>query len=548
MTESNYDYIIVGAGSAGCVLANRLSEDPANRVLLLEAGGSDKKFWIQTPLGYGKTFYLPSVNWMYQTEPDPGTNNRAGYWPRGKVLGGSSSINAMVFIRGQAADFNDWAAEGNHGWSWETVLPVFRRMENWLGADSSSRGNTGPLTVSDVSSQYHPVNQAFFDAGRELGLPFLEDLNGPDQNGLGNYQITAKSGRRMSTARAWLDPARSRNNLTIRTNAHCTRILFDGRRATGVEFLEGKRIAQATANREVIVSAGAVNSPQLLQLSGIGSGALLQKHGIPTLIDQPNVGANLQDHLCYTHYYRATQPTLNNILRPWWGKLRVGVQYVFTRTGPLSICVNQAGGFFRSSPERTRPNLQLYFCPITYTKSPPGQRPLLQPDDFPGFVNSISQCRPQSRGRLGIRSPDPLTPVEIHPNYFSDPADIQEMLEGVRFLRGMANTASLSAVIAEEMRPGPEVSSDEQLIEDLRSRSETVYHPTSTCRMSPSANTGVVDPRLRVHHAEHLRVVDASVFPSVTSGNTNAPTIMVADHAADMILEDARNQGPLQQY
>jgi choline dehydrogenase len=533
-----YDFILVGAGSAGCVLADRLSESGRFSVLVLEAGGSDRRFWIQTPIGYGKIFYDPSVNWMYTTEPDPGLHERRSYWPRGKVLGGSSSINAMVYIRGQQADFDDWQAMGNDGWGWQDVLPYFRRAETNSRGGDEWRGGSGPLYVEDASASYHPVNRRFIDAARVCGLEENPDFNGASQEGVGLYQITTRGGTRMSAARAYLKPAMGRRNLRIITGAHVSHVLFTGRTASGVEFLHRGRIQQASARREVILCGGAVNSPQLLQLSGIGPGKLLQEHGIPILHANDAVGANLQDHLCVTHFYRSRVPTINNALSPWWGKLRAGLQYVLFRSGQLSIGVNQAGGFFRSSPDRQRPNLQLYFCALTYTKAPPGMRPLMRPDPFAAFHNGISQCRPTSRGRLGIRSPDPLEPVRIEPNYLATAEDRLEMLQGVRFLRRLASAPPLAEIIESEYVPGIQVESDEALMDDIRNRADTVFHPTSTCCMGPDPAGSVVNSHLKVHGVERLRVADASVFPTVISGNTNAPVIMLGEKAADLVLDD----------
>ena len=536
---AEYDYIVVGAGSAGCVLANRLSANGRFRVLVLEAGGSDRRWPIQLPIGYGKAFYDRKLNWRYLTAADAGLNHRQSYWPRGKVIGGSSSINAMLFIRGQHADFDHWRELGNPGWGWQDVLPYFKRCEhNCHGADAY-RGDDGPLYVNDVSADYHPLCQTFLQAARQVGLPYNPDFNGADQEGAGLYQITTKSGRRMSAARAYLRPAMRRNNLVVLTHAHVGRIRFRGNCAVGVDYRHRGQTRSAAATREVIVAGGAVNSPQLLQLSGVGPAALLRQHGIDPVHDSPAVGQNLQDHLAISHYYRASVPTLNNQLSPWSGKLLAGLRYILLRNGPLSLSVNQAGGFFKSSAARTRPNLQLYFCPISYTTAPPGKRLLIRPDPFAGFLNAVSQCRPTSRGYLHIRSGDPMQPPDIYPRYLSTDADLQEMLEGVRFLRKIARTPALSNIIAQETRPGPAVCSDSELIDDIRRRSDTVYHPTSTCMMGAEPATSVVNARLRVHGLRQLRVVDAAVFPTVTSGNTNAPTIMLAEKGADLILGDA---------
>ena len=534
--QDEFDYIIIGAGSAGCVLADRLSASGRHRVLVLEAGGSDKRFWIQTPIGYGKAFYDEKVNWKYITEPDAGINNRRSYWPRGKVIGGSSSINAMVYIRGQQQDYEDWRELGNPGWGWQDVLPYFRKSETFSDGGDEYRGDSGPLYVNNVSSQYHPLCHSFFEAARQNGIDYNPDFNSGDQEGVGFYQITTRDGRRMSAARAYLHPALKRPNCNVITQAQVTRILFTDRIANGVEYIRNGQTRQLKANREVIVSAGAINSPQLLQLSGIGDAGLLQRFSIEPLHQLPGVGRNLQDHLDYSIYYRSLVPTLNDKLRPWTGKLLAGIQYLLLRNGLLSLSINQAGGFVRSHPSRPRPNMQMYFAAMTYTRAPPGERPLLQPDPFPGFLNSIGLTRPSSRGHLQIDSPEPTTPVKIYPNYLSSGDDITQMLEGARLLRQLASMPALAELIESETKPGHAVQSDDQFIEDIRARADTVFHPSCTCMMGPDPATAVVDAKCRVYGVDRLRVVDTSIFPTVTSGNTNAPTIMVAEKAADMIL------------
>lgn len=536
-----FDYIIVGAGSAGCVLANRLSEGGRHRVLLLEAGGSDKRFWIQTPLGYGKTFFDPAVNWAYDTEVDPGLGGRADFWPRGKVLGGSSSINAMVWCRGHPEDYEEWKRGGATGWGWDDVLAAYKAIEDTETGGNAWRGAGGPLHVSSVAHRIGRYVQPFLDAAVQAGLPLNPDFNGAAQEGVGFFQFTIKDGRRMSAARAFLDPARGRANLTIATRAQATRILFAGRRATGVAYVHKGEAREARARREVIVAAGAVNSPQLLMLSGVGPGDVLAKNGIAVLHESPHVGRNLQDHLGINYNYRVTHPTLNGLLHPWWGKLLCGAWYLAARKGPLSLSLNHGGGFFRSSPDRDRPNMQLYYQAIsTVTGRTPGERPLLNPDPFPGVGLGLSTCRPTSRGWLELNSPDPFAPPKIVPNAFSTNHDVEEMLQAVKFLRVLARQPALASVIEEELLPGPAVQTDEQIIDDFRARSGTVYHPSCTCRMGPDPSESVVDPRLRVHGLEGLRVVDAAAFPNLIAGNTNAPAIMLGWKGAAMILEDAR--------
>jgi choline dehydrogenase len=542
MSETEWDYIIVGAGSAGCVLANRLSQNGRYCILLLEAGGSDKRFWIQTPIGYGKTFFDPTVNWMYRTEPEPYLNNQSSYWPRGKVLGGSSSINAMVYIRGQAADYEDWKSLGNKDWGWEDVLPYFKKSETFSGGDDQYRGRCGPLHVADPSADYHPLCQEFIKASNQFGFRHNPDFNGEDQEGVGVYQITTKNGRRMSTARAYLDPARRNKNLQIETGAMVEKILFVGCKAIGVEYRQNGQLKTAKAHQEIILSAGSINTPQLMQLSGLGPELLLKNHDIPIIKNINAVGQNLQDHLGYSHYYRSKVPTLNNQLAPWWGKMFAGIQYLLTRKGILSLSVNQAGGFVRSHPDRPRPNLQLYFGAITYTTVPSGTRPLMKPDKFPGFLNSIGQLRPRSRGYLEIQSTSPDVHPRIVPNYLSDEGDMLEMLEGARLLRQLAKMPALSDIIKDEMTPGSTHQTDEALIQDIRQRSTTIFHPTSTCIMGTDPDKSVVSSEGKVHGIAGLRIVDASIFPTLIAGNTNAPVIMLAEKIADNIMSNSNHK------
>jgi choline dehydrogenase len=537
--DSQYDYVIVGAGSAGCVLANRLTAGGRHRVLLLEAGGHDRRIWLRVPIGYGKSFYDPRVNWMYQTEPDPGLDGRKGYWPRGKVLGGSSAINAMVFVRGHPSDFDDWAALGNPGWGWADVLPYFKMLETHSRGADSWRGADGPMPVQDVDADLHPLCQAYLQAGEQAGLGRSEDFNGRSMEGVGLYQITTRSGLRVSAAGAYLDPAAHRSNLKIETDALVDRIYFEGTRATGVDYIRDGVRRTAKAGREIILAAGAIGSPLILQRSGVGPPEILKSHGIDVVLANAAVGSNLQDHLCIDHVYRSRVPTLNEELRPLLGRLRAALTYLLWRRGPLSLSVNQGGGFVRSRPELARPNLQLYFSPVSYTRAPPGKRPLMRPDPFPGILLSAQPCRPVSRGYLHVRSSLPEAAPVIVPNSLDAPQDLEDLLEGAALLRRLATSPALSAVIEKELTPGPEVQNREDMERDIRARASSVFHPVGTCRMGPAPGSSVVDGRLRAHGLEALRVVDASIFPALTSGNTNAPVLMVAEKAATMLLEDA---------
>lgn len=534
------DYVIVGAGSAGCVLANRLSESGKNHVILLEAGGSDLHPWVRMPIAYGKTFYHPSFNWRYQTEAEKSLNSRQIYWPRGRVLGGSSSINAMVFIRGQREDYDGWAALGNSGWAYDDLLPFFKRMEDNIAGGDEWRGTGGPLTVSSVDTTVHPLCKNYLAAAQNMGLSHNADFNGASQEGVGIYQITTRNGLRASTSSAYLRPAMRRDNLNVVTNALVTRVIFDGKKAIAVEYRRGDQLVTVRANKEIILCAGAVNSPQILQLSGIGDANLLKSHGIEVIHSASQVGQNLQDHIGFDYIYRSHVPTLNDVLRPILSQIKLAIQYCVTRSGPLSLSVNQAGGFFRTSAQRKRPNMQLYFSPLSYIQAVPGKRQLLRPDPYSGFNIGVSNCHPTSRGSIEISSADPRHAPVIRPNYLSTDEDMVEMLEGAQFLRRLAAQTPLAEVIAEELQPGYHVDSDDEMIADIRQRSGSVFHASGTCSMGPDANSSVVDPQLRVHGIEGLRVVDASIFPRLTSGNTNAPTIMVGERASDFILNEPR--------
>ena len=538
----DYDYIIVGAGSAGSVLANRLSEDPANKVLLIEAGGSDRRFFIQMPIGYGITYHQKTVNWMYMTEPSPDADNKPSYWPRGKVMGGSSSINAMVYVRGNPKDFDEWSEAGNPGWSYKEVLPYFKKMESWQNGADNFRGGDGPLKVSEVSKQLHPLCDNFLSAAQEIGMKLNPDMNGEKQEGVGNYQITTHKGQRMSSSRAYLWPIKYRSNLTVLKKALVTKVLIRDKKAYGVKYLKSGKTHELLASREVILSAGSINSPQLLQLSGVGPKKILEQVSVSLVHDSPAVGENLQDHLGVSYFYKSKVPTLNDELRPVLGKIYQGLRYIFSRRGPLSLSVNQSGGFIRTSDNLKKPNIQLYFSPVSYSLESPDKRAMMSPDPFSAMLLGISNCSPRSRGSGHLRSSDPSSPPIIKPNYLSNESDVKDVLEGVKSLRKLVKTESFRPVIGEEFRPGPQCQTDEQMIQHIKDTVWTVFHPSSTCRMGPDPKSNVVDSNLKVYGIEGLRVADASIFPSLVCGNINAATIMVGEKASDLILKDQKRK------
>jgi len=535
-----FDFVIVGAGSAGSVLADRLSESGRFRVLVLEAGGRDRSPWVHLPVGYGKLFYHPKLNWAHMSEPQPNLAGRRDYWPRGRVVGGSGSINAMVYCRGLPKDFEDWAAAGAQGWGWQDVRAAYEQLETQVAQDGTTSGS-GKIRVSDVGDQIHKVNRYFFDALGEMQMPVTSDINGPQPEGGTVYRLNTRGGRRCSSARAFLAPALKRRNLTLRTGVQVNRVVFEGRRATGVEVVMGGKTQTISAG-EVILSAGAVASPKILQLSGIGPADHLRAHGIKVRVANENVGGNLQDHLGINYYFKATQPTLNNVLAPWYGKVLAGVRYGLTRRGPLALSVNQCGGFFRSSSGVSVPDQQLYFNPVTYTTARVGTRNVINPDPFAGFIIGVQPTRPTSRGRIDIKSADPADAPLIHPNSLDTEEDRAGAVAGGRLCGHIMRAPAMGALVRAPMGADIRHMDDAGILEDFRARCGTVFHPVATCRMGADARSAVCDSEMRVFGTEGLSVIDASAFPNLTSGNTNAPTMMLAYRAADFILQRIRAQ------
>ncbi len=541
MASSNsehFDYIIVGAGSAGCVLANRLTASGQHRVLLLEAGGHDRHFWIHVPLGFAKLFNNSTVNWLYKSEPEPELNNRQIIQPRGKVVGGSSSINGLLYIRGQHEDYDHWRQLGNAGWSFQDVLPYFKRAEDQERGADDLHGVGGPLSVSNVGEP-HPLCEAFLEAAEQSGIPRTDDFNGPKQEGAGYFQLTAKKGRRWSTAAGYLKQARHRHNLKVELNALATRILFSGRRAIGIEYRQGENLRTAYADGEVILSGGAFNSPQLMQLSGIGPADLLRSHGIDVIADLPGVGSDLQDHLQVRMQFRASQPiTANDVLNNWRHRYAAGLRYMLTGKGLLGVGAGYGGAFFKTRPDLATPDVQIHFLIFSTESAGANVHP------FSGFMASVCQLRPDSRGYVRIKSADPATPPAIQPRYLTARNDVDTIIAGLKQLRQVMNQPVMRELIAEERAPGEKIVNDADLLEYARNTGTTVYHPTSTCRMGadPSA---VVDERLRVRGFERLRVIDASIMPSLVSGNTNAAAVMIGEKGSDMVLQDAKASAPV---
>jgi len=534
MDTVQYDYIVVGAGSAGCVLAARLSEDPATRVLLLEAGPPDRSIWIHLPIGYGKTMWDSRYNWCFQTDPEPTMNGRRIYWPRGKTLGGSSAINGLIYIRGQREDYDHWRALGNIGWGYDDVLPYFICSEGNERGAGPFHGGDGPVCVSNIAHR-HTLIDAFIDGAVSLGIPRNDDFNGATQEGAGYFQLTTRKGWRSSAATAYLKPARRRPNLRIETGAYATRLLLEGRRATGVSYRQSGHDLEARCTREVLLAAGAIQSPQLLQLSGIGPPTLLAQHGIAIVHELLGVGENLQDHLQIRLIYECTQPiTTNDELRSLSGRIKIGLQWLFARRGPLAVGINQGGCFMRALPfESATPDIQFHVATLSADVAGGAVHP------FSGFTLSTCQLRPASRGRVAINSRDPMQPPSMRPNYLTEEIDRRTTVAGMRAARAIAQSEPMRPFVRREVSPGRQAVDDDALLEFARNNGATIFHPSGTCKMGGDA-TAVVDARLRVHGIGGLRVVDCSIMPVLISGNTNAPVVMIAEKAVDMIREDAQ--------
>lgn len=531
--QQAYDYIVIGAGSAGCVMANRLSEDPNSSVLLLEAGNKDSNPWIHVPIGYFKTMHNPNTDWCYKTEPDPGINGRRLEWPRGKVLGGSSSLNGLLYVRGQKEDYDDWAALGNKGWSYDEILPYFIKSEDQERGADKYHGVGGPLQVSNIKIR-REICDKFIDAAEQVGIPRNEDSNGETQEGVGYFQLTInRNGTRCSTAVGFLRPALKRSNLTAQTNALVERIEFEGSRAVGLT-VNIKGISHTIkCNKEIVLSAGAINSPQTLMLSGIGDKDELAKHNIPLVKHIPGVGKNLQDHLQIRTIYKVNKPiTLNDEVNNPIRKVMMGLEYALFRTGPLTMAASQVCIFTKTDQSMVRPDIQYHLQPLSADKPADGTH------RFSAFTASVCQLRPTSTGHIELKSNNPAEYPAIHPNYLATEEDQKTAIESIKVTRNIINAPALKPLIQEEHEPGIQHQTDEELLEYARNRATTIYHPTGTCKMGHD-DMAVVDDRLRVHGIDGLRVVDASIMPVIVSGNTNAPTIMIAEKAADMIKEDA---------
>ncbi|MFK7902542.1 MAG: GMC family oxidoreductase [Nitratireductor sp.] len=528
-----FDYIIVGAGSSGCVIANRISENGRFTVAVVEAGGKDVSPWIHIPVGYFKTIQNPALNWMYETQKDPGLNGRSLNWPRGKTLGGSSSINGLLYVRGQAQDYDHWQQMGNTGWGWSDVLPLFKRAESWEDGEDDYRGGNGPLSVTHSKKSWKIVD-AWVSAAQAAGYPYNADYNGSQQDGVGYFQLTAKNGLRCSSAKAFLKPALKRKNVELFTNFHTNRVIFENKKAVGIEGMRGGKKLTIKARKEVVLSAGAIGSPQTLMLSGIGPSEHLQDIGIDTLVASKGVGKNLQDHLQARPVYKCNVPTINTRTRGMINQAKIGAQYAVSRSGPMTMAASLGTGYLKTRPELETPDIQFHIQPFS------ANDPTRGADQFDAFTASVLQLRPESTGEILLRSNKAQDYPDIHPNYLSTKLDQDTIVEGIRVARRICRQKPVNDMIVEEYSPGKHIADDDYdgLLDWARNTASTIYHPTGTCKMGKD-DRAVVDPRLKVNGVEGLRVADCSIMPMIVSGNTNAPAIMIGEKASNLILEDA---------